>query len=171
MSHTITPSQLSEMIDSRQSLRLIDVRNPDEYADSHIPQALNIPMDQIEARLKDFGKGEGVVLLCQSGRRATLCQELLAGKLAQASVLEGGTVAWIEAGYETVGNKVVGLPIMRQVQLTAGLLIVLGSILALAVGPNWIGLTLFVGCGFTIAGATGFCGMARLLAIMPWNRA
>ena len=171
MSLSITPSQLFSLINQGTPVKLIDVRNPDEYAQAHVPQALNVPMDQLEARLKDLGNGEAVVLLCQSGNRAKLCQDLLQGKCEQAKVLEGGTVGWIKAGYDTVGNRVIGLPIMRQVQLTAGLMIVISSILAITVSVNWIGLALFVGCGFTVAGATGFCGMARMLAIMPWNRA
>jgi len=38
------------------------------------------------------------------------------------------------------------------------------------VAPGWIALTWFVGAGLTFAGVSGFCGMARLLAVMPWNK-
>ena len=50
------------------------------------------------------------------------------------------------------------------------LLFVLGAALGLLVHPAFWGLSAFVGAGLFVAGATGFCGMARLLAIMPWNR-
>jgi rhodanese-related sulfurtransferase len=59
---------------------------------------------------------------------------------------------------------------MRQVQIAAGSLVLLGLILSHAVAPGWIALTWFVGAGLMVAGITGFCGMARLLAVMPWNR-
>jgi rhodanese-related sulfurtransferase len=62
------------------------------------------------------------------------------------------------------------LPLMRQVQIAAGSLILLGLILSNTVAPAWIILTWFVGAGLTFAGVSGFCGMARLLAVMPWNR-
>ena len=63
------------------------------------------------------------------------------------------------------------LPLMRQVQLIAGLLILTGTLLSLFVHPGWIGLAIFVGAGLTVAGSTGFCGMAVILEKMPWNRA
>jgi rhodanese-related sulfurtransferase len=59
---------------------------------------------------------------------------------------------------------------MRQVQITAGSLVLLGLILSNTVASAWILLTWFVGAGLVFAGISGFCGMARLLAAMPWNR-
>ena len=59
---------------------------------------------------------------------------------------------------------------MRQVQIAAGSLVLLGLILSQTVAPAWILLCWFVGAGLTFAGLSGFCGMARLLALMPWNR-
>ena len=59
---------------------------------------------------------------------------------------------------------------MQQVQIAAGSLILLGLTLSQTVAPAWIALPWFVGAGLTFAGLTGFCGMARLLAAMPWNR-
>jgi hypothetical protein len=46
-----------------------------------------------------------------------------------------------------------------------------GVVLGLFVSPGFFGLSAFVGAGLTFAGATGWCGMAKLLAVMPWNRA
>ena len=62
------------------------------------------------------------------------------------------------------------LPLMRQVQIAAGSLALLGVILGYAVSSAFFLLSGFVGAGLILAGVTGFCGMARLLAIMPWNR-
>jgi rhodanese-related sulfurtransferase len=59
---------------------------------------------------------------------------------------------------------------MRQVQIAAGSLVLLGVILSQTVAPGWIWLSGFVGAGLTFAGISGFCGMARLLAAMPWNK-
>ena len=62
------------------------------------------------------------------------------------------------------------LPLMRQVQIAAGSLVLLGLGLGSWVAPAWILLSWFVGAGQVFAGISGFCGMARLLALMPWNR-
>ena len=51
-----------------------------------------------------------------------------------------------------------------------GVLILTGLLLGWLVAPAFVALTVFVGLGLTFAGLSGFCGMARLLALMPWNR-
>ncbi len=62
------------------------------------------------------------------------------------------------------------IEIMRQVQIGAGSLVALGAILGFAIHPGFHLLSAGVGAGLVSAGATGFCGMARLLALAPWNR-
>ena len=59
---------------------------------------------------------------------------------------------------------------MRQVQIAAGTLILIGALLGTFVAPAWFGLSAFVGAGLLFAGISGFCGMARLLMLAPWNR-
>ena len=59
---------------------------------------------------------------------------------------------------------------MRQVQIVAGSLIVLGVVLGYAVHAGFFLLAGFVGAGLVFAGVTGFCGMAVLLMKMPWNK-
>jgi hypothetical protein len=54
--------------------------------------------------------------------------------------------------------------------IAAGLLVLLGTSLSLLSSPAWIAVAMFVGVGLTFAGVSGFCGMARLLVMMPWNR-
>jgi|GEM_PF-4139801 len=59
---------------------------------------------------------------------------------------------------------------MRQVQIAAGSLVLLGVILSLVLGQWWIAMSAFVGAGLTFAGISGRCGMAKLLGMMPWNQ-
>jgi rhodanese-related sulfurtransferase len=59
---------------------------------------------------------------------------------------------------------------MRQAQIVAGGLVLAGVLLSVLVAPGWIWLSGFVGAGLMFAGISGFCGMARLLAAMPWNQ-
>ena len=89
---------------------------------------------------------------------------------ALVKILEGGIEGWRRAGLLTVEDKSQPLPLMRQVQIAAGVLILLGVTLGYSVSSAFFLLSAFVGAGLTLAGVTGFCGMARLLAVMPWNR-
>jgi hypothetical protein len=59
---------------------------------------------------------------------------------------------------------------MRQVQIAVGLISATGAWLALSVNPWFALVPLATGCGLLFAGLTGTCGMALLLAKMPWNK-
>lgn len=89
----------------------------------------------------------------------------------RAYQLEGGLQAWKRAGLPTVTDRNAPLPIMRQMQIAAGSLVLLGVVLATLVSPWFMALSAFVGAGLIVAGVTGFCAMANLLQHMPWNRA
>lgn len=153
----------------------IDVRESDEYSCEHIDGSVPIPLStfgrQAGPFLKSLG-GRPVVFVCRSGKRAALA----AAEAAQfksgspIEVLSGGIQEWIRQGKPVVRLQKARLPIMRQVQLIAGLLVVIGVALGFFVSPSFFLLSGFVGAGLTVAGATGFCGMAELLSRMPWNR-
>lgn len=170
---TTAPLRLSphELDDQRRSGRItiIDVREPMEYVGGHIPGSRNIPLALLaEAPLPDGP----LVLVCQSGARserglAMLSRRGLAVGLAE---LEGGLLAWQAAKMPIEMRKGAPLPLMRQVQIVAGGLVLIGVILSQVAAPGWIWLSGFVGAGLMFAGISGFCGMARLLAVMPWNR-
>ena len=167
----LNAADLRQKLERGERYQLIDVRSPQEYAEGHVPGAMNLPMEQAEARLSDMHDHAPVVLICQSGRRAGMTCELLKNHRDDLLILEGGTQAWKDAGLPVVKTAATRLPLMRQVQLIAGLLILTGTLLSLFVHPGWIGLAIFVGAGLTVAGSTGFCGMAVILEKMPWNRA
>jgi rhodanese-related sulfurtransferase len=85
--------------------------------------------------------------------------------------LEGGLNAWKQQGYPTEGQAAKApISIMRQVQIVAGSLVLLGVILGSWIAPGWYILSGFVGAGLTFAGLSGTCMMANLLGAMPWNR-
>src|SRR3546814_7217221 len=89
---------------------------------------------------------------------------------APCYLIEGGIYAWRRAGLEVAADRRQPLEMMRQVQLAAGGLALLGVALGFLVGPGFFALSAFVGAGLMLAGGTGWCGMARLLRHMPWNR-
>ena len=164
----ISAHQLADQL-AEQRVKVIDVREPMEFAAGHIAGSLNVPLSRITQA--DLPKGP-LVLVCHSGNRSAqaLAQLLQQGHPHPLTDLEGGIPAWQQAGLPVRRLKNAPLPLMRQVQIAAGSLVLLGLILGTWVAPAWILLSWFVGAGLVFAGISGFCGMARLLAAMPWNR-
>lgn len=111
---------------------------------------------------------------CKSGARTHANTAALAaaaqGAACEAYALEGGLEAWKAAGLPVAKDRKAPLEIMRQVQITAGGLALLGFMLGVSVDPAFHALSGFIGAGLLFAGVSGWCGMAKLLAVMPWNR-
>jgi len=154
---------------------LVDVREPDEHARERIAGARLVPLSRFDPSAIGARPGQRVVLHCKSGRRSADAMLRLAS-LEAAGIpvhsLVGGIEAWKSAGKAVATDTSVSrLSIMRQVQLVIGILTLTGCALAWFVHPAFIALPAFLGAGLTFAGATGTCGLASLLAAMPWNRA
>jgi rhodanese-related sulfurtransferase len=113
-----------------------------------------------------------VIFHCQSGSRTAQNAEALAAAAPGCRVLlvEGGMAALRAAGVPVSEDKGAPMPIMRQVQITAGSLVLLGAVLGALVDPRFHALSAFVGTGLVFAGIMGLCPMANFLALMPWNR-
>lgn len=170
MSTTVTVEALRDEIKNGRRPQMIDVRTPSEYAGGHIPCAVNIPMDQFEARRQDLRLEDGVVLVCKAGARAQMVADWLAAQPG-VRVLQGGTEAWICQGMEVVESAKSRWSLERQVRLGAGLMVLAGTVAAVSGVHGAIWLAMFVGAGLTFAGATDICMMGVLLAKMPWNQA
>jgi rhodanese-related sulfurtransferase len=81
------------------TLLVLDVRSPEEFAQGHVPGAVNIPQDQVALRLAEVPKDKDVVMYCRSGRRTALAADLLsANGYTRLSHLEGDMNAWMEKG-------------------------------------------------------------------------
>jgi rhodanese-related sulfurtransferase len=167
----ITAADLKRRLDSGDAV-LIDIRETDEHAREHILGARLAPLSAIDSHDFDREHGKAAVFHCKSGMRTQAnAARLLARGFREAYFLDGGIEAWKAAGYSVHTNAKAPLEIMRQVQITAGLLILTGVVLGWFVNPAFYALSAFVGAGLTFAGATGWCGMALMLKAMPWNRA
>lgn len=165
---TLTPNDAAELL-AQGRAELHDIREPDEFARRRIAGARLRPLAGLTR--EPAPRGAAVIFACRSGMRTAANAERLAGcVVGEAYLLEGGLDAWAAAGLPVAEDRKAPLELMRQVQIAAGVLVLLGVVLGLAVHPGFFGLSAFVGAGLTFAGATGFCGMARLLAAMPWNR-
>ncbi len=168
----VDPQTLEQWLESGQAV-LVDVREPFEHASERIPGAVLIPLSKFtpESVRERFGDRR-VVFHCRSGKRSHKAASQLATQGQQAFHLAGGIEAWKAAGKRVERSaSAPRLDIMRQVQITAGSLVAIGTLLGAAVNPWFLIIPGFVGCGLIFAGATGWCGMAKLLAKMPWNRA
>jgi rhodanese-related sulfurtransferase len=168
---SLSPAEVSARIKAGKAL-LVDIREPDEVARERIAGSVVAPLSLFEEAHLDLRPGRDVVFMCRTGNRTgSNCVRLADRIPGEAFVLDGGLDGWKAQGLPTLTNAKAPLELMRQVQMTAGGLILIGALLGLLVHPGFWGLSAFVGGGLFLAGATGFCGMARLLAVMPWNRA
>ena len=172
---SIKPAELQNLLVQGKNLTVLDVRAPVEFAEVHVPQAKNVPLDQLDPQsLFTSGqatKDQPIYLLCRAGGRATQAGEKLAkSDFDHSVVVEGGTLAWIEAGLPVNRSTVKVISLERQIRLVAGATVLTGVLLSLLLHPYFLGISAFVGAGLVFSGLTDWCGMGLLLAKMPWNR-
>jgi rhodanese-related sulfurtransferase len=169
---TITADQVPSERDA--GALLLDVRSPAEFRGGHVRGATNLPLEAVTAAKVGQLRGENatrrIVLLCASGKRATVAAERLSGQSLQILVVTGGTFACAQGGQplDKTSNGVISIE--RQVRIAAGTLVFGGVMLGTFVHPGFYGLSGFIGAGLVFAGVTDWCGMGLLLARAPWNR-
>jgi rhodanese-related sulfurtransferase len=171
---TISPQALSELCRGSKRLDLIDVRTPMEFREAHVSNAKNVPLDRLDPvavlQARVGTSEEPVYLICRSGSRGRrACEKFLAAGFTNVINVEGGTLACVDCGLAVVrGKKMVSLE--RQVRIAAGMLVLIGALLAWLVHPAYVGLSAFIGAGLVYSGVTDTCGIGMMLARMPWNR-
>ena len=148
--NTISPVEAARLCAEGGAI-LVDVRERDEHAREKIDGAVSLPLSSWDDGQLSTGP---VIFHCR-------CQWF---------VLEGGLDGWRRAGLPVAKDARQPLELQRQVQLAAGSMVALGTLAGLLVSPWFLAVPLFVGSGLTFAGASGFCGLARLLGHAPWNR-
>ncbi|ALU92506.1 MULTISPECIES: rhodanese-like domain-containing protein [Streptomyces] len=157
-------------------LTVIDVRTPGEYAAGHLPGALNIPLDHIQRALSDIRDAahrKDVLVVCASGARSGNACKILAENGITTSTLSGGTGAWAAGGHELhrpQGSARTVWGMERQVRLTAGALVLLGLLLGVLIHPAFQILSAGIAAGLVFSALTNTCGMAAILAKLPYNR-
>ncbi len=150
---------------------VVDVRTPVEFRATHLEESKLRPLVSLDpATVEAEAEGRPIVVICQSGARSRVAvQRLEAAGLEDVGVLEGGIEAWERAGLPVI-RGVGAVSLERQVRIGAGALVVTGVALGLVLHPGWTLLSGFVGAGLIFAGITNTCGMAMVLARMPWNQ-
>jgi rhodanese-related sulfurtransferase len=166
----ISPSRAAELV--RDGAVLVDIREKDEHAREFIPNARHHALSRIDTESPARAGDSVLVFHCRSGARTRGNAARLASSAGNCRIyiLDGGLDAWKKAGLPVTLDRSQPIDIIRQVQIVAGSLVLAGIVLGAFVAPGFYFLSGFVGAGLIFAGTTGFCGMARLLAFMPWNR-
>jgi rhodanese-related sulfurtransferase len=168
---SISPADAKRLLDA--GAVLIDIREPDEHARHRIPGARNVALSRLDSAQPGVAAGQAVIFHCKSGMRTLSSSQRLAdwaGPLARVHVLDGGLDGWERAGLPTLRDRRQPLELQRQVQIGAGSLALLGTLLGVFLSPVFLVIPAFVGAGLVMAGVTGFCGLAMVLRHMPWNR-
>ena len=161
---TLKPKQVSGW-----SGRIIDVRNPDEFAAERLPQAECVPLGGLMAAVGGWDRNQPLLVICKSGMRASQAvQQLESAGFTSVGTVEGGLDACKREGVNVIVDR-KRIPLYRQVMIAAGALLLIGLLLT-RVHPAFILLDWVVAAGLTAAGITGYCPMALLLAKMPWNK-
>ena len=163
---------------NQENLNIIDLRTPAEVEGECLGGCVSLPVQELnessfaQALASAENQQGPVYLLCQSGRRAQMAVDKLQGKTdRELIIIEGGLNACKQIGVTTEGSGRQIMSLERQVRIAAGALVVLGVILGSTIAPAFYGISAFVGAGLMFAGITDTCGMAMMLAAMPWNKA
>lgn len=173
MTATIFPAELNRIRNRGVTVDLIDVRTPLEYRQARVEFSRNVPLDALDAGRLTSGRGGSdapIYVICRSGSRGRQAADRLAAAGCAGVVnVDGGILRWAEAGFPLVSEKRKTVSLERQVRITCGGLIVVGSLLGWLVHPGFIALAGAVGGGLLFSGVTDTCAMASLIARMPWN--
>lgn len=171
--HEVAPTTVRAWLEQGEAV-LVDVREGYEHLSERVRGSAHEPLSDFDpGRVRERFGEKRVVFHCVSGKRSHDAAERYAQAGAgEAYHMAGGIEAWKSSG-EAVEKPAGGppIPVMRQVQITAGSLVAMGTALGYWVSPWFLVVPAFVGCGLVFAGATGWCGMAKMLGVMPWNRA
>lgn len=168
---TVDVATARAMLAENPDTLIVDVRTPAEFEAAHVPGSINLPLDQLNRHLDRIVQDAGgrILLMCQSGNRATQARTRLASAgLSTATVIAGGMNAWITAGGPVVrGRDRWGLE--RQVRLVAGSIVLISVMASLWWEPAKF-LAGFIGAGLVFAALTNTCAMGMLLARLPYNQ-
>lgn len=90
------------------AVRLVDVRQPEEYEAGHVPGAKLIPLADVVARAGELPVDGPLYVICQTGGRSQRAADYLRNVGIEAYNVAGGTKAWMEAGHDTAHGSFPG---------------------------------------------------------------
>ena len=177
MTQTIKATEALTMIKNGTAI-LVDVREPDEFKSEHIAYALSVPLGTLADTINtlDIPADKTILFQCFKGTRGEKACDLLQGLDACKNKIvniEGGIEAWKASGlpviYET-SSPPPKVSLFRQVQVIVGFLVAFCVVLGFLGATPAFALAGIFGVALFVAGLTGWCGLAMILAKMPWNK-
>ncbi len=169
---TIRTTDLHRLRREDPQIRILDVRTGGEFETMHIPGSYNVPLDTLAEHARDLADvSHPIVLVCQSGGRATAAHAKLAdhGKSDALHILEGGIAAWEQSGGDVVRGTSDRWALERQVRLVAGSIVLAGIAASVVFPPaKWVAGA--IGAGLSFSAATNTCAMGEVLAKLPYNQ-
>jgi rhodanese-related sulfurtransferase len=87
-----------------KGVTLLDVRNPDEYEEQHVPGAVLIPLGELAERIDEVPSGDPLYVLCAAGGRSLTAARALAAAGYPAVSVATGTNGWAAAGHPIVSG-------------------------------------------------------------------
>lgn len=176
---TISATEFKKVIQAESKPPIIDVRTAAEVESQSLEGSAHFPLQDINCtEIKTYLREQGhdpeqpIYMLCASGQRATRAAEQLKDDLeCPLVIIEGGIGALSAAGISVQQGSGKTISLERQVRIAVGSLVALSVVLGSLLNPWFYALAGLVGAGLAVAGITGSCAMAMLLARMPWNRA
>ena len=157
---------------------IIDVREPDEYELQHVKDSINVPLSRfslVAPGVLNQLKDRKIVFMCHSGIRAAQASEQAMSLRYNAEheygVYDGGISQWIKEGKSVQKGGKAPIPLIRQVQIVMGIMFVAFSALAALYDSTYAYGALALSVGLLMAGVTGSCALANVIAAMPWNKA
>lgn len=183
MATNLSPKQAEALLTAGAAI-LIDVREGELFKNEHIIYASSLPLDQVTQQLINLEVlPKKIIFQCMKGMKSAQACELAKALGDKVYNLEGGIEAWKAAGLPVLtaisANTSCGTPtascsgklsIVRQMQITLGIVLLLIYLLA-KVGLGFlIYLVPLIGIVLIIAGLAGCCPIMKILARMPWNK-
>lgn len=171
MPKTVTPHDLRVALEQEPKTQVADVReSPEIAADGFIEGAVPAPLSTDARAAHLFDAQKPVYLLCRSGARAEKAAALLKKRgFADLRVVAGGMEAWQDAGYEVLRRGAGVWSLERQVRFTVAVVLLVSSVLGRLWHPGFYALVPLVGAGLLYSAVSNTCGMAAVLAKLPWN--
>ena len=98
---------VSDAVAKRESgAFILDVRQPDEWVEYHVPDSTLIPLGELDSRLSDVPKDKDIVVVCRSGNRSQSGRDiLLKAGFTRVTSMVGGLSAWKAQGFPTVSGQ------------------------------------------------------------------
>jgi glyoxylase-like metal-dependent hydrolase (beta-lactamase superfamily II)/rhodanese-related sulfurtransferase len=167
----ISPKESMDLASKNQDVKFLDVRSVLEFAQAHIKDAINVPIDMLSAKTTELSQANKTyIVLCRTGNRSPMAADMLIQSgIHSVKVMDGGMERWQKEHLALI-KGVGGVSLERQVRVAAGSMVLAGILLSWFLHPWFIGLSIFVSCGLIYAGLSDNCMMGMLFMKLPYNK-